>query len=200
VLTADELASLRFVPIGTADESITDLLELLADHPAAFYAGKSVVMVYLSENSLCRHTVTEVAVSEGKIHVTLTRSGEGAPEAEGERFVLIPVRDPEGDLWVHLAVAQTQDMLQSSVAHTSSHAHSSLGRKILGGHGANQSNDSQSAHHQAHLHNVTAVSPQNAHIHDLGNDQRNQQFKSCFQQLKQWPQDTLFSVATDVAE
>ena len=99
VLTADELASLRFTPIGTADDSVTDLLELLADNPAAFYAGKSVVMVYLSENSLCRHTVTEVAVSEGKIHVTLTRSGEGAPEAEGERFVLIPVRDPEGDLW-----------------------------------------------------------------------------------------------------
>ena len=98
VLTADELASLRFTPIGTADDSVTDLLELLADNPAAFYAGKSVVMVYLSENSLCRHTVTEVAVSEGKIHVTLTRSGEGAPEAEGERFVLIPVEDPRGDL------------------------------------------------------------------------------------------------------
>jgi hypothetical protein len=42
-----------------------------------------------------------VTVSEGKIHVTLTRSGEGAPEAEGERFVLIPVEDPQGELAGH---------------------------------------------------------------------------------------------------
>lgn len=98
VLAAEELASLRLAPIGTADASVTDFIEDLGNDPAAFYRGKSVVMVYLSENSLCRHTVTDVSVSDGKIHVILTRSKEGAPEAEGERFVLIPVRDPEGEL------------------------------------------------------------------------------------------------------
>jgi hypothetical protein len=98
VLTADELDSVRFALTGTADASLSAFAETYNQDPAALYKGKSVVMVFLSENSLCRHTVTEVAVSEGKIHVILTRLGEGGTDAEGERFLLIPVRDPEGEL------------------------------------------------------------------------------------------------------
>ena len=55
-------------------------------------------MVYLRENSLCEHTVTDVTVSDGRIHVTLTRVGESSGETVGSRFVLIPVNDPDGDL------------------------------------------------------------------------------------------------------
>lgn len=98
VLTAEELADVRLLPTFAGDGDFTAFTEAFNRDPAALYAGQSVVMVYLRESSLCRHTVTEVVVSEGKIHVILTRSGEGAAEAEGERFLLIPVRDPEGEL------------------------------------------------------------------------------------------------------
>lgn len=98
VLTAEELADVRLLPTFAGDGDFTAFTEAFNRDPAALYAGQSVVMVYLRESSLCRHTVTDVVVSEGKIHVILTRSGEGAPEAEGERFLLIPVRDPEGEL------------------------------------------------------------------------------------------------------
>jgi hypothetical protein len=98
VLTAEELEAVRLLPSFSGDSDLTAFAETFNRDPAALYAGQAVVMVYLRENSLCRHTVTEVVVSEGKIHVILTRSGEGGTDAEGERFLLIPVRDPEGEL------------------------------------------------------------------------------------------------------
>jgi hypothetical protein len=98
VLTTEELEAVRLLPSFSGNSDLTAFAETFNRDPAALYAGKSVVMVYLRENSLCRHTVTEVVVSEGKIHVILTRSGEGGTDAEGKRFLLIPVRDPEGEL------------------------------------------------------------------------------------------------------
>ena len=54
-------------------------------------------MVYLTESYMCDHTLTGITVTDGRIHITLTRSVEGA-ELVGSRFILIPVEDPEGKL------------------------------------------------------------------------------------------------------
>ena len=43
------------------------------------------------------HTLTGITVTDGRIHITLTRSVGGA-ELVGSRFILIPVEDPEGKL------------------------------------------------------------------------------------------------------
>ncbi len=98
VLTADELAAVRFTLSGIADTSLSDFAEAYNRDPAALYAGKSVVMLYLTEDTLFYHSVTDITVSDGRVHVTLTRVGSGTGNTEGSRFVLIPVEDPEGDL------------------------------------------------------------------------------------------------------
>lgn len=98
VLTAEELADVRLLPTFAGDGDFTAFTEAFNRDPAALYAGQSVVMVYLTESNLYRHTLTEVSVSDGRIHVVLTRTGEDAEDMVGSRFVLIPVEDPEGDL------------------------------------------------------------------------------------------------------
>ncbi len=98
VLTADELTSVRFTLSGTADASLAAFAEAYNRDTAALYAGKAVVMLQLEENALYGHTVTDVAVSDRRIHVTLTRTGESGGESAGTRFLLIPVDDPDGSL------------------------------------------------------------------------------------------------------
>ena len=97
VLTAEELNTVRFAPTGTVSPAVADFTEAYNRDPAALYAGKSVVMVYLTEKYLCDHTLTGITVTDGRIHITLTRSVEGE-EMVGSRFILIPVNDPDGDL------------------------------------------------------------------------------------------------------
>lgn len=97
VLTAEDLASIRLLPSFTGDADLTAFTEAFNRDPAALYAGKSVVMVYLTESYMCDHTLTGITVTDGRIHITLTRSVGGA-ELVGSRFILIPVEDPEGKL------------------------------------------------------------------------------------------------------
>ena len=97
VLTAEELANIRLLPTFAGDGDFTAFAEAFNHDPAALYAGKSVVMVYLTESYMCDHTLTGITVTDGRIHITLTRSVEGA-ELVGSRFILIPVNDPDGDL------------------------------------------------------------------------------------------------------
>lgn len=98
VLTAEDLTGLRLLPSFTGDADLTAFAEAFNRDPATLYAGKSVVMVYLTETALYGHTLTDVTVTDGRIHITLTRTGEDASDAVGSRFVLIPVEDPEGKL------------------------------------------------------------------------------------------------------
>ena len=97
VLTAEELNTVRFAPTGTVSPAVADFTETFNRDPAALFAGKSVVMVYLTENYMCDHTLTDITVTDGRIHITLTRSVEGE-ELVGSRFILIPVEDPHGEL------------------------------------------------------------------------------------------------------
>jgi hypothetical protein len=97
VLTVEELNAVRFAPTGTVSPAVADFTEAFNRDPAALYAGKSVVMVYLTENYMCDHTLTDITVTDGRIHITLTRSVEGE-ELVGSRFILIPVEDPHGEL------------------------------------------------------------------------------------------------------
>ena len=97
VLTAEELNAVRFAPTGTVSPAVADFTEAFNRDPAALYAGKSVVMVYLTENYMCDHTLTGITVTDGRIHITLTRSVEGE-ELVGSRFILIPVDDPNGEM------------------------------------------------------------------------------------------------------
>ena len=97
VLTAEEVNAVRFAPTGTVSPAVADFTEAFNRDPAALYAGKAVVMVYLTENYMCDHTLTDITVTDGRIHITLTRSVGGA-ELVGSRFILIPVEDSEGKL------------------------------------------------------------------------------------------------------
>ena len=97
VLTSEELASVNFTLSGVADPSLADFAESYNRDPAALYKGKSVILLCLTEQNLYRHTVTDIAVSEGRVHVTLSREG-GREDAEGTRFILVPVSDPDGSL------------------------------------------------------------------------------------------------------
>ena len=97
VLTAEELTGLRLLPAFSWNEEVNTFAEAFNRDPAALYAGKSVVMVYLTENSMYDHTLTDITVTDGRIHVTLTRSAEGK-EMVGSRFILIPVDDPDGKM------------------------------------------------------------------------------------------------------
>ena len=97
VLTAEEVNAVRFAPTGTVSPAVADFTEAFNRDPAALYAGKAVVMVYLTENYMCDHTLTDITVTDGRIHITLTRSVEGE-ELVGSRFILIPVNDPDCDL------------------------------------------------------------------------------------------------------
>ena len=98
VLTADELAAVRLLPTFAGDSDLTAFTEAFNRDPAALYAGKTVVMVYLTETALYGHTLTDITVTDGRIHITLTRTGEDASDAVGSRFVLIPVEDPNGNI------------------------------------------------------------------------------------------------------
>ena len=97
VLTAEEVNAVRFAPTGTVSPAVADFTEAFNRDPAALYAGKAVVMVYLTENYMCDHTLTDITVTDGRIHITLTRSVGGA-ELVGSRFILIPVDDPNGEM------------------------------------------------------------------------------------------------------
>jgi hypothetical protein len=97
VLTAEELNTVRFAPTGTVSPAVADFIETYNRDCTALYADQSVVMVYLTEANLYRHTLTRVSVSDGCIHVVLARSGEAAEEMVGHRFVLIPVADLPGE-------------------------------------------------------------------------------------------------------
>ncbi len=98
VLTAEELTSVRFSSAGTADPDLLAFFEAYNTDPAALYAGKSVVMLYLRETALYGHAVKEVTVTDGRIHVTITRKEGNVATALGNRFILIPVEDPDGVL------------------------------------------------------------------------------------------------------
>ena len=82
---------------GTADASLSEFLESYNRDPAALYRGKSVVLLCLTESNLYQHSVSDITASEGRVHVTLSREG-GREDAEGTRFILVPVHDPDGSL------------------------------------------------------------------------------------------------------
>lgn len=93
-LTLDELASVAFtLPSGVGDEALQEFTDDFNRDPAALYRGKTVVVIPLTDTPLCAHTVTDVGVTDGRIHITLQRLGASA--ATGSRFLLVPV---EGDL------------------------------------------------------------------------------------------------------
>ena len=108
VLTAEELEAVRLLPSFSGDSDLTAFAETFNRDPAALYAGKSVVMVYLTEKYMCDHTLTGITVTDGRIHITLTRSVEGN-ELVGSRFILIPVEDPHGELAGYQVEVEVKD-------------------------------------------------------------------------------------------
>lgn len=98
VLTVEDLTNLRFISDYGRNEAVNAFIEAFNRDSAALYAGKSVVMVFLHETALYNHTVTDVTVTDGRIHVALACTGKDAGALTGERFILIPVDDPEGML------------------------------------------------------------------------------------------------------
>ncbi len=97
VLTSEELLSVHFSLSGIADASLSDFVEVYNRDPAALYKGKSVILLCLTENSLYRHGIADITVSEGRVHIALTREG-GGENAEGTRWILVPISDPDGSL------------------------------------------------------------------------------------------------------
>ena len=77
-------------------------------------------------------------------------------------------------------------------------SHRSPSGEILGSDGADQADDAQSHHQQAHPENVGTVPVGDAHVNDGSHNQRNQQFKGCFQQLEQRPQHSFQLVAAQI--
>ena len=98
VLTAEELSSVRFSAAGTTDPDLLAFFAAYNADPVALYAGRSVVMLYIRETAMYAHAVTEVTVTDGHVHITLTRKAGDVATAQGNRFVLIPVEDPDGVL------------------------------------------------------------------------------------------------------
>lgn len=96
VLTAEELAGVQFSYTG--EDALAGFVEDYNRDPAALYAGKSVVMLYVSESALYRHGVIDVTVEGQHVHVTLTRLEEAVSQTAGNRFILIPLEDPHGSL------------------------------------------------------------------------------------------------------
>ena len=96
VLTAQDLSSVTFSCAG--NPTMADFAEAYNRDPLALYQGKSVVMLYVSKSTLYRHAVVDVTVQGNRIHVTLMRIEGDASDAEGSRFILIPLDDPNGGL------------------------------------------------------------------------------------------------------
>lgn len=96
VLTLGELETVTFLTAGITDQALMSHLEAHNQSPATLYAGKAVVMLYLSEPALYAHAVTSVTAQDGHIHVTLARIAGGAEAMVGNRWILIPVSDPDG--------------------------------------------------------------------------------------------------------
>lgn len=113
VLTNEELSSVTFSCVG--NPTMAEFAEAYNRDPLALYQGKSVVMLYVSESTLYRHAVVDVTVQGNRIHVTLTRIEGDARDAEGSRFVLIPLDDPDGVLQ---GAAVTYEIVEESVFHS----------------------------------------------------------------------------------
>ena len=96
VLTKEDLSLVKFSCAG--NPTVADYVDAYNRDPQALYRGKSVVMLYVSESTLYRHAVADVTVQGNRIHVTLTRVEGDAGDAEGSRFILIPLDDLEGAL------------------------------------------------------------------------------------------------------
>ena len=98
VLTPKELAAVRFTSAGVTDTALSVYLDAYNHSPEGLFAGKTVVMLYLKENALYDHEITDVIVTDGHIRVTVTRGEGDAADALGDRFILIPLDDPDGTL------------------------------------------------------------------------------------------------------
>lgn len=99
VLTADELAMVRFERVDDpVYEYLDDFIQAYNKDPAELYAGKSVVMLYVKSEALWEHVITDIKIGDGHIHVTLARVYDMVAQAEGNRFILIPIDDADGTL------------------------------------------------------------------------------------------------------
>ncbi len=99
VLTAEELAMVRFERVDDeAYEYLDAFIQAYNKDPSELYAGKSVVMLYVTSEALWEHVITDIDIGDGHIHITLARVHDMVGQAEGKRFILIPVDDPDGSL------------------------------------------------------------------------------------------------------
>ena len=74
----------------------------------------------------------------------------------------------------------------------------SFGGKILGGDGADKTDDTKTYQQKAHPCDIRFVSVCNADVNDGGNDQRHEQFKGRLQKLEKRTENSLFFILAQV--
>ena len=101
---------------------------------------------------------------------------------------------------VHLRKAQALDVGKQGVPQGSGVAHRRLGRKILRREAAGQADDGQHKQDAAPHQDVVQVVGGNAHVDDIGHDQRYEQVKCGFQHLEQRGKHALALVVPQIAK
>ena len=95
---------------------------------------------------------------------------------------------------IQVRVGQGLDMGKEIMAQPGGKADGCPCREVLGGNGGGQSKHRHQHQQQyAPVHHGIGLLPQ-SFIHQLGDDQRNDQFKNRFQQLKRRPEDAFLAV------
>lgn len=112
-LPPEELAGLWLSCLHPPTDAAADFVERFNSDPAEAFAGKTAVVLYVEESALYGHRVTDVQVSEGRIHVVLERLAGDVSDAMGERYVLLSVDDPAGVLQGATVTYEIQDAPQS---------------------------------------------------------------------------------------
>ena len=91
-----------------------------------------------------------------------------------------------------------QDVLHQHMAQPGGEPHRRHGGKVLGAHRHHQADHTQRHHKKTHFDNIPGIAASDALIHDPCHNQRHQQLKGRFQQLKQRPENALLFVAFQV--
>ena len=76
-------------------------------------------------------------------------------------------------------------MREQSAAHATGVTHGNLRREVLRGHGKCKPRDAENNHQNDAAHNVAAVPAGDADVDNLRDNQRNQQFHDCLEQLEE---------------
>ena len=101
---------------------------------------------------------------------------------------------------VHLGKAEGLDVRKQRVAQGGGVAHRGPGRKILCGDAAPQAHHGQKQQQPAPREDVAGVARGDAHVDDIGHDQRHQQVKAGLQHFEQRGDDALLFIAVQIGK